>query len=141
MMRGATTKTPTKSVSKSAVADRVVPFRTSHSRNGQVGRARTAAHASAGKKGRRIQTAATTNTVVRMMRPNECRDEDCCISAFLSVGRAAIKDGQRAEAPRFYRPPFADATGQTPGAVLAWRRANARERRRLSYSSSGAEQY
>src|SRR5262245_8826351 len=136
-MRGATTKTPTKSVSKSAVADRVVPFRTSHSRNGQVGRARTAAHASAGKKGRRIQTAATTNIVVRMMRPNDCS----CISPFFSVARSAIKDGQRAEAPRFYRPPFADATGQTPGAVLAWRRANARERRRLSYSSSGAEQY
>ena|SRR5215475_5851234 len=78
-MSGPTIKRATKRASKIAVTGGLIPLRISHSRMGHVANARTPAHASAGKKRRKIQIAARTNSVRSMTRPINCRDDDCCI--------------------------------------------------------------
>ena len=83
-MSGPTIKRATKRASKIAVIDGLMCLRISHSRIGHVAKARTPAHASAGKKRRKIQIAAKTKIVRSTTRPINCRD-DCCIKNAASI--------------------------------------------------------
>src|SRR5262245_18370497 len=74
---GPTMRIPTVKVSNIAVDNSLIHLRVNHSRTGQVAIASTPAHARAGKNGRKIQIASSTNIATRMMRPTSCRDDDC----------------------------------------------------------------
>src|SRR5437016_472158 len=94
-MSGPTIKRAIKRASKIAVIDGLICLRISHSRTGQVAKAKTPAHASAGKKCRKIQIAARTKIVRSTTRPINCRD-DCCIknaasTSYIPVERALRK--------------------------------------------------
>src|SRR5215471_16065486 len=165
MISGPIIKMPTTRVSRIAVIDGIIPLQTSHWRTGHVATARTPAHARAGKKRRRIQTAERTNIATRMIRPNDCRDDDCCSikrpplrsltsrhessqahfarHCFHRHGDRVLKltGGLRAKTLHFYPPPFAGSTAQIPGVTLVLKRASGREGKRLSNCLPGAAQY
>src|SRR5262249_15667985 len=109
--------------------------------------------------------AERTNIATRMIRPNDCRDDDRCSikrpplqsltsrqessQAYLVRHRfhrhgdrvLNLNGGLRAKTPHFYPPPFSAATTQIPWLALASRRASAREGKRLSNCLLGAAQY
>src|SRR6266481_8455694 len=76
-MSGPTIRIPANSVSEIAALDELIPLRINHPRAGHVARASTPAHAIAGKSGRKIQIASSTNMATRKTRPNNRRDDDC----------------------------------------------------------------
>src|SRR6478736_5690689 len=74
-MMGTMMTKPTIKVSVIAAAVDRMPLRSKRSRNGHVAMARTAAHASPGKKCRNIQIAANAAAATNRKRPIRCRDE------------------------------------------------------------------